>query len=441
MAGVSETLPRSDIHRSKSPNQDTGKAEGKFTEKPQTFPRNSRVVRPRGVTASNLSHPLHMIDLMEPLIFIPTLVIPVLAALGFALAWNRERRTAPPVDPEILLQAVMARADGVFRAHLETGKAHLDHQRDALDLKWDGVTSRVNEELSELRNLVTDLRKERAAQHAGLTANLIEAGQQQDRLLRSTQKLNDILANRQARGQWGERMADDILRAAGMIEGVNYRKQKTTRAGTRPDFTFLLPDGHVLHMDAKFPLEAYARYIEASTDLEKRKALKDFGIAVRGHVKALACREAYKDPTDTVGYVLMFIPNDGVYAFIHEHHRDVFDDALGSRVVICSPSTLFAMLALIRQAMDTLAMERSSREILDHLSSFTDQWQRYVNQYDKVGGHLGRLNKAFDELSTTRRNRLERQMDRIEELKNRTGQEELEGATDAEPRLPRLLVT
>ena len=379
---------------------------------------------------------------MEATILISALAISVLTAIGFALAWDRQRRAAPSVDPDAMLERLVGVADRTFRAHLATGKAHLEHQQDVIDRKWEGVTSQVNEDLTELRDLVTALQQERAAQHAGLTENLRNAARQQDLLLHSTRRLNDILVNRQARGQWGERMADDILRAAGMVEGVNYHKQRTTVAGTRPDFTFLLPDGQFLHMDVKFPLEAYARYMEATSDLEKRKALRDFGAAVLGHVKTLASREAYMEPVTTVGYVLMFVPNDGVYAFIHEHHRSVFDEALEKRVVICSPATLFAMLALVRQAMDTLAMERSSREILDHLASFTEQWQKYVEKFDLVGRHLGRLNAAFDDLSSTRRNQLERQLDRIEELKSRTGHEALEDATDPEPaRMPRLLVT
>ena len=379
---------------------------------------------------------------METFALISALVIATLTAIGFALAWDRQRRAEPAVDPEAMLERLLGVADRTFRAHLATGKAQLEHQRAVIDQKWDGVTTKVSDELLELRRLFAEMQKERVAQHAGLTENLRNAAEQQDLLLRSTRRLNDILVNRQARGQWGERMADDILRAAGMVEGVNYRKQRTTAAGTRPDFTFLLPDGQMLHMDVKFPLEAYARHVEAGSDLERRKALRDFGAAVLGHVRALASREAYMDSVTTVGYVLMFVPNDGVYAFIHEHHRNVFDVALESRVVICSPATLFAMLALVRQAMDTLAMERSSREILDHLARFTDQWQKYVDKFDLVGRHLGRLNSAFDDLSSTRRNQLERQLDRIEELKNRSGRQALDDATDAEPaaRMPRLMI-
>lgn len=376
-----------------------------------------------------------------------TLALALVAAAGmaaaFALAWRRGRGRAPQVDPNTLVEQVVRMAGQSFRTHLDAGHAELARDRDVFEAKWDPVVSRVNEELSGIRGLVTELQKDRAAQHEGLAESLRNAADQRRRLIDSTRRLNDILGNSQARGQWGERMADDILRAAGMIEGVNYRKQLTTSAGTRPDFSFDLPDGRLLHMDVKFPLEAYSRYVEATSDLERRMALRDFGTAVLGHVRTLASRETYMEPVTTVGYVLMFVPNDGVYAFINEHHRNVFDEALQTRVVICSPATLFAMLALVRQAMDTLAMERSSREILDHLACFADQWHKYVEKFDLAGRHLARLNSAFDELSSTRRNQLERQLDRIEELKSRSGQEALEDAVDAEPasRMPRLMVT
>ena len=382
---------------------------------------------------------------MENIIVI--LVLALVAASGmavaFALAWRRGRGRVPHVDPNTLVEQVVRVADRSFQTHLNAGHAELARERDVFEAKWDPLVSRVNEELSGIRGLVTELQKDRAAQHEGLAESLRNAADQQRLLIDSTRRLNDILGNSQARGQWGERMADDILRAAGMIEGVNYRKQLTTSAGTRPDFSFDLPDGRLLHMDVKFPLEAYGRYVEATSDLEKRMALRDFGTAVLGHVRTLASRETYMEPVATVGYVLMFVPNDGVYAFIHEHHRNVFDEALQTRVVICSPATLFAMLALVRQAMDTLAMERSSREILDHLERFADQWHKYVEKFDLVGRHLARLNSAFDELSSTRRNQLERQLDQIEELKNRSGQQALEDAAGAEPaaRMPRLMVT
>ena len=369
---------------------------------------------------------------MDIIAFI-TAVIAVLAAAGFASAWARGRRSEPEVPPQAVIDRAVEAVDRAFAARLQTGQAELEHQRVSFDRKWDGVTARVNEELSGIKTLVTQLQQERAAQNARLTESLRSSAERQKELLDTTQRLNDVLVNKQARGQWGERMADDILRAAGLIEGVNYLKQETTAAGTRPDFTFLLPDGQRLHMDVKFPLESYARHLEAASETEARQAIKDFGRAVRDHIKQIAAREAYRDAATTVGYVLMFIPNDGVYAFIHEHCREVFDEALEGHVVICSPSTLFAMLSLVRQAMDTVSMERSSQEILDHLACFAEQWQKYSEQFDLVGRHLDRLKGAFDDLSGARSRQLERQLDRIEELKKRSGHEALAAVRAADP--------
>ena len=361
------------------------------------------------------------------------------AAVAFALAWRRGRGPVAQVDPNALVEQVVRVAGQAFQNHLQTGRAdiraghaELARERDVFDTKWEPLLARFNEEMSGIRGLVAELQKDRAAQHEGLAESLRNAADQQRHLIASTQRLNDILGNTQTRGQWGERMADDILRSAGLIEGVNYRKQLTTSAGTRPDFSFDLPDGRLLHMDVKFPLESYVRYLEAGTPAEQAAAVKDFGKAVWRHIGDTARRDAYQESISTVGFVLMFVPNERVYAFIHEHHARLLDQALSVRVVVCSPFTLFGMVSLVRQAMDTIALERSSQEILDHLALFTEEWERYVAKAELVERHLGRLNSAFGELTTTRQRKLARSLDRIEDLKARTPKPVLAGAADRE---------
>ena len=365
------------------------------------------------------------------------------AAVAFALAWRRGRGPVSRVDPNALMEQVVRVTGQAFQTHLQTGRAdiraghaELARERDVFDTKWEPLLARFNEEMSGIRGLVAELQKDRAAQHEGLTESMRNAADQQRHLIASTQRLNDILGNTQTRGQWGERMADDILRSAGLIEGVNYRKQLTTSAGTRPDFSFDLPDGRLLHMDVKFPLEGYVRYLEAGTPDEEAAAVKDFGKAVWRHIRETARRDAYRESISTVGFVLMFVPNERVYAFIHEHHARLLDQALSVRVVVCSPFTLFGMVSLVRQAMDTIALERSSQEILDHLVLFTEEWERYVDKAELVERHLGRLNSAFGELRTTRQRKLERSLDRIEDLKTRTPRPVLAGAADRDGPAP-----
>ena len=83
--------------------------------------------------------------------------------------------------------------------------------------------------------------------------------------------------------------------------------------------------------------------------------------------------------------MLLFIPNEQVYAFIQEQDRSILDDALRDKVVFCSPLTLFAVLAVIRQAVDNFQLSRTSHEILELLQGFEKQWDRFVDQMDKVG--------------------------------------------------------
>jgi DNA recombination protein RmuC len=269
-----------------------------------------------------------------------------------------------------------------------------------------------------MTDLVVRLQRERAEQQGRVETRLAEVVSVSSKLSDTTQSLRQALASPKARGQWGERMADDVLRAAGLVEGVSYRKQSATSSGTVPDFTFSLPGGRELHMDVKFPIDNYLRYLEATTDAERETYQTQFLRDVRARVKELSGR-AYIDGRSTVDGVLLFIPNEAVYAFVHSHDGQLLDVALRQKVVLCSPCTLFSVLAVIRQAVEQTQLQRTSDEILRCLADFEDQWGRFVDAFDKVGRHLDTVQRSWDELSGTRRRQLERQIDRIDDLRSR----------------------
>jgi DNA recombination protein RmuC len=369
-----------------------------------------------------------------------------------------------------VVQQVVNVAGESFDSRMQTGTAELEHRRQAIDLRLDGTQKHIDErlgaivsaletkvdsvdklvaervggmaesvgervggmskslghqvtamsgELGQLRTLVAQLQKERAQQHGQFVESLESAARQQQLLTETTQHLREALASPQARGQWGERMAEDVLRTAGMREGINYRKQRTLAEGTKPDFTFLLPDERLLHMDVKFPVTNYLRYLEAPSEGEATVLKDRFLRDVRDRVKELHGR-GYAAADTTVGYLLLFIPNESVYGFIHEHDMALLDDALGQKVVLCSPTTLFAVLGVVRQAMDTFAVERATEEILDCLGAFGEQWQRFSGQIDKVERHISTLNNSFEELAGPRRRQLERQLDRVDDVRSRS---------------------
>src|SRR5207237_8932304 len=127
---------------------------------------------------------------------------------------------------------------------------------------------------------------------------------------------------------------------------------------------------------------------------------------VRKRSMKLANR-GYADAATTAGYVLLFIPNESVYSFIQEHDREVGDIALAQGVVLCSPFTLFAVLGVIRKAVDAALLERASDEILMALGRFSDQWTRFSEHLDRLGKQIGTVQSTSDHPPAGRRSQLQ----------------------------------
>jgi DNA recombination protein RmuC len=300
-------------------------------------------------------------------------------------------------------------------------QADLAAKKDVIDTRLDEVRTEVRTELQRLGALVSELGTASAQRFGQVDESLRAHAEITATLSSTTGALREALANPQARGQWGERMAEDVLRLAGFTEHVNYRKQTQVDGGTgRPDFTFDLPKGHVLYMDVKFPLASYLRYLEVGTDAERQAHLKRFLADVRLRVKELAKREyAREGDRPSIDYVLLFLPNEQLTGFIHEHDPGLLDEALAQRVVMCSPLTLFAFLGVIRQAFDNFMIEQTSDEILQLIGKFGQQWQKYTESASKVKDRLDSVQREFDQLVGTRRRALERPLQQLEDLRVR----------------------
>jgi DNA recombination protein RmuC len=289
------------------------------------------------------------------------------------------------------------------------GAQALDLRQQAIDQQVHAVTG----ELHQVRELV-----EAAHHHGELSQALADAAERHHALETTTGELHRALASPRARGQWGERMAEDVLRAAGMVDGVNYRTQRTMANGRRPDITFFLPRGLLLHMDVKFPIDNYLRVLDATNELDIERHRVQFLKDVRQRVKEITTRD-YIDPDTTVDCVLLFIPNEAVYAYIHENDREIGELALRDRVILCSPYTLFGVLGVVRQAMDHFLLERTSDEILRGLGGLTAEWGKFTSQLDKVGRAVDTIQRAYDDLAGPRRRQFEKRLDHIDALRER----------------------
>lgn len=284
----------------------------------------------------------------------------------------------------------------------------------------DQTLKNMKGDLGKVEELMQKMEKDRKLSYGELVQQLRHSSEQTQRLQQTTNQLNTALTNSQMRGQWGERMAEDVLRMAGFIEGVNYLKQKSVDGGSsRPDFTFLLPHNLKVNMDVKFPLSNYIAYLNTESKSEKEQLKKLFLRDVRDRIKEVKNRDYINPADNTVDYVIVFIPNEQVYSFINQTDQTLLDEALRNKVILSSPLTLYAVLAVIRQAVDNFNLEKTAAEILTLLAEFNKQWQKYKESMEKMGRSLESAQNEFLNLSGTRSNQLEKPLQKIEELRTR----------------------
>jgi len=385
---------------------------------------------------------------MNTLILIVLLILCGLAGLNLVRSRSASTPPAPaptPVFDPVLVETSVAKTvgaalnDALTKLNDEARKARDEtiamaskSITDASAQELNARSARIDQTLQTVQqNVVTRLNdldqtiqrlQQNSAQQYGTMEKVVGM------LNKRTENLNEVLSSSQARGQWGERLAEDILRTAGMVEGVNYTKQSTITGGGRPDYCFNMPPDRVLYMDVKFPLDRYQEFIAAPTEELKKVARSEFLKAVRGHVTALSNRDYVdKSADNTVDYVLMFVPNEGISGFIHESDPGMIDFALDRKVVLCSPLALYAYLVVVRQATDSFHTEKAAAEIMQFVNLFHKEWDKYTKEVDSVQKAFEGLIDKIASINTggTRFRMLNAQIKKIEKVRTREGIPEL----------------
>lgn len=291
----------------------------------------------------------------------------------------------------------------------------LKHNKDKLDTKLSEITGYLQKTIENLN--VSD--KEKGIQLAKLSSLITTTQTQTQNLIENTASLTSILSGSQTRGQLGERIADDVLRLAGFIEGVNYEKQKAFSGGNRPDFTFLLPKGKILNMDVKFPVQNYSRYLESQDKEQRNKYQKQFLLDVKTAYKTLLDRE-YIEVEESLDCMIVFIPHEEIFAFIQKEDASIFDFGLKNKIITCSPMTLFAVLSVIRKSVEQFTIEKTSYDILTQISSFRKQWDMFQKGLQTMGKRIDDLKSDYDKLTSTRGRLMDKQFEKFDKIQQNT---------------------
>ena len=207
--------------------------------------------------------------------------------------------------------------------------------------------------------------------------------------------LQDILANKQARGAFGEIQLADLVRQ--VLPPSAYRLQATLSNGRRADCLLTLPNPPgAIAIDAKCPLESYHALREAGSDDARKAAARTFRAAILTHIRHIAGR--YVIVGETADAALMFLPSEAVYAELHGNFPDAVQESHRARVFIVSPTTLWATLNTVRAVLKDVEMREQAGLIQRHVRSLMGDVGRLDDRVAQLDRHFGQATEDIRQI-------------------------------------------
>ncbi len=315
------------------------------------------------------------------------LALVVLVAI-VALHMRRRRREARESDGQL------AELKGRLQTLAEISVTRHGELARAVNERLDRMTHQVGSDLTETARKTTDsIAKlhERLAVIDSAQKNLTE-------LSSNMVSLQEILANKQARGAFGQMRMEAIIQD-GLPKGA-FTFQATLSNGKRPDCLLHMPNTKAgVVIDAKFPLEGFEAFRVARGPEEKKEASRRVRIDVGRHVDAMA--ERYFLPGETQDTAILFVPSEAIYADLAEHFSDLVQKAHRARIVICAPNMLMLAVQTMQAILKDVKMREQAHLIQREVTRLMDDMGRLRERVLDLQRHFGQANQDIEKILTS----------------------------------------
>ena len=305
----------------------------------------------------------------------------------FAVHMSRRRREAKDSDAQLaeLKVRLQTLAEISVSRHGELARA--------VNGRLDRMTHRVGADLTETARKTTD---SIAKLHERLA--VIDSAQKNLTDLSSNMvSLQEILANKQARGAFGQMRMEAIIQD-GLPKGA-FTFQATLSNGKRPDCLLHLPNTKAgVVIDAKFPLEGFEAFRLARAPEEKKDAARRVRIDVGRHVDAMA--ERYFLPGETQDTAILFVPSEAIYADLAEHFSDLVQKAHRARIVICAPNMLMLAVQTMQAILKDVKMREQAHLIQREVSRLMEDMGRLRERVLDLQRHFGQASQDIEKILT-----------------------------------------
>ncbi len=211
-----------------------------------------------------------------------------------------------------------------------------------------------------------------------------------------------LRGNSKTQGDWGEMILETLLESSGLQKGIHFRVQEDFRteegAHVRPDVVLVLPGDKQMVIDSKVSLTAYASYAEAADeadDTARKAALAAHVASVRRHIDELAGKSYQKLTSASPDFVIMFVPNEPAFLLALQCDAKLWDDAYRKKVILSSPTNLFAILKIVDDLWRRDNQDRYALEIARQGGALYDKFVGFAENFLAVGDALERTDKAY----------------------------------------------
>ena len=330
---------------------------------------------------------------LEPvlvLLALAGLAVLALFALAVTLAVHMRRRRNEASAHEAQLSELKIRVQTLAEISVTR---HGELAR-AVNERLDRMTHRVGTDLNETARKTNDSiakLNERLAVIDTAQKNLTE-------LSTNMVSLQEILANKQARGAFGQMRMETIVKD-GLPKGA-YTFQATLSNGKRPDCLLHMPNASAsVVIDAKFPLEGFEAFRTARREEEKKEAARRVRIDVARHVDAMA--ERYFIPGETQDTAILFVPSEAIYADLCEHFSDLVQKAHRARIVICAPNLLMLAVQTMHAILKDVKMREQAHLIQREVVHLMEDTGRLRERVLDLQRHFGQANADIEKILTS----------------------------------------
>lgn len=305
-------------------------------------------------------------------------------------------------------------AQQTFNTLNEKAKGDLEKRSQVFDQS----VKEIQEKLKSFDENIKGIEKERVGAYEQLKEQVKGLADSQKSLQAETGNLVRALSNTNQRGKWGELQLETILKHAGLVEGINYRKQVTVASeegGGRPDFVVKYPSGHEIVIDSKVPLDAYYEANVTNDDQIRAAKLREHAQKVRQHAVALGNR-AYQDQFESIDFVVMFLPAESLFSVAVEHDPALIEFGLEKRVFIASPITLIGVLRSVAMGWRQEKLAENAKKISDEAKELYSRISNLGDKFNKLRNRLDGAVSAFNETAGTLEARVLPQARRLKDL-------------------------